>query len=207
MGLVATITAMLLGLLVSSGKASYDTTRTRLMQKASKYALLDRVLAILGPQSAELRGGLHELAASETRRLWPSEAHAPAQSKSQHQIGNAFYLAVLKLEARDDTERAVKAQAVSLAVELGQLLSLMETESTTSISKPMLAVVVFWLVTIFLGYSLIATPTAAAALVLIASACCASGAIFLILELDRPFGGLVRISSEPMRKVLGQIGK
>ena len=58
-GLVATMSALLLGLLVNSSKASYDTTRARVMQKASKYALLDRVLEIYGPQAAKVRGDLH----------------------------------------------------------------------------------------------------------------------------------------------------
>jgi len=206
-GLVATMSALLLGLLVNSSKASYDTTRARVMQKASKYALLDRVLEIYGPQAAEVRGDLHALIEGETRRLWPDDAHATARTKSQDQKGNAFYGALLSLDARDDTQRALKAQAAGLALDVGQLLSLMEAESTTSISKPMLTVVVLWLVQIFLGFSVIAPPTATATFALIASALCATGAIFLILELDDPFSGLIRISSEPMRKVLGQLGK
>lgn len=206
-GLVATMSALLLGLLVNSSKASFETTRTRVMQKVSKYGLLDRVLAIYGPQAAELRGDMHALIEQEARRLWPDDAHPTAPPKPQNQNGNAFYLALLKLETRDDTERALKAQAVSLAFELGQLLSLMETEATSSISKPMLVVVVHWLVMIFLGFSLFAPPAATATLALIASALCAAGAIFLILELDHPFSGLIQISSEPMRKVLDQLGE
>lgn len=206
-GLVATMSALLLGLLVNSSKASYETTRTRLMQRVSKYALLDRVLAIYGPQAAELRGDLDALIEQEARRLWPDDTHPTARPKPQNQNADAFYLALLKLETRDDTERTLKAQAVSLTFELGQLFSLMETEATSSISKPMLVVVVLWLVMIFLGFSLIAPPTATAALAFIASALCAAGAIFLILELDHPFSGLIRISSEPMRQVLGQFAK
>jgi len=206
-GLVSTMAALLLGLLVNSSKAAYDTTRTQVIQKAAKYALLDRGLELYGPQTAKLRGELRALAEAETRRLWPDDAHASAPAKPRNQIGNAFYAALLKLDANDDTERSLKAQAVSLAAELGQLLSLMEAESATSLSKPMLAVVVSWLVIIFLGFSVIAAPTATATVALIASAWCAAGAIFLILELDRPFDGLIRISSEPMQKVLGEIGK
>jgi hypothetical protein len=82
----------------------------------------------------------------------------------------------------------------------------MEAEST-SISKPMLTVVVMWLIQIFLGFSVIAPPTATAMFALIASALCAAGAIFLILELDDAFSGLIRVSSEPMRKVLRQFGE
>jgi len=206
-GLVATMSALLLGLLVNSSKASYDTTRARVMQKASKYALLDRVLEIYGPQAAEVRGELRVLIEGEMRRLWPDDGHATARTNSQKQMGNAFYLSLLRLEARNDTERPLKAQAASLALDLGQLLSLMEAESLTSISTPMLTVVVLWLVMIFLGFSLFAPSNTTARFTLIASALCAAGAIFLILELDHPFSGLMRISSEPMLNVLRQVGK
>jgi len=207
MGLVATMSALLLGLLVSSAKTSYDTTRLQMMQVASKFALLDRVLAIYGPQAAEVRGELHALMEESTRRLWPHDADHLVPSMPKTQIGNAFYVAVLKLEARDDTERTLKAQAESMTLDLGQLRSLMEAESIPSISKLMLVVVVLWLVIIFLGFSLIAPPNATVNFALIASALCVAGAIFLILELDRPFSGLLRISSEPMLNVLGEIGK
>jgi hypothetical protein len=207
MGLVATMSALLLGLLVNSAKTSYDTTRTQVMQKAAKYALLDRLLAIYGPRAAEVRGELPALIEESTRRMWPDDADIQAQSKRVTEMGNAFYVAVLRLEPRDDTERALKAQAVSLTLELGQLNSLMQAESTTAISKPMLVVVVLWLVIIFLAFSLVAPPNGTVNFALIASALCVAGAIFLILELDQPFGGLLRISREPMLNVLRQLGK
>jgi hypothetical protein len=207
MGLVATMSALLLGLLVNSAKTSYDTTRTQVMQKAAKYALVDRLLAIYGPRAAQVRGELPALIEESTRRMWPDDADIQAQSKRVTQMGNAFYVAVLRLEPRDDTERALKAQAVSLTLELGQLNSLMQAESTTSISKPMLVVVVLWLVIIFLAFSLVAPPNGTVNFALIASALCVAGAIFLILELDQPFGGLMRISREPMLNVLRQVGK
>ena len=204
MGLVATMTALLLGLLVSSAKTSYETTRIQVLEVAAKFALLDRVLGIYGPQSAEVRSDLHSLIEEATRRMWPDDADIPAQSKPKAEIGNAFYVALLKLEARDDAERTLKAQAVNLTLEIGQLRSLMRVEATASISKPMVIVVVLWLVVIFLGFSLIAPPNSTAKFALLASALCAAGAIFLILELDHPFDGLMRISSEPMLNVLRQ---
>ena len=96
---------------------------------------------------------------------------------------------------------------MTLAVELGQLRLLLLAQSASSISKPLLIVVVFWLVVIFLGFSLLAPPNATAILALMVSALSVSGAIFLILELDRPFGGLIAISGEPMIKVLSQLAK
>jgi len=201
------MSALLLGLLVNSAKTSYDTTRIQVMQRAGKFAPLDRMLAIYGPQAAAVRGQLHALIEEATRQMWPDNATSPAPSKPNPEIGNAFYVSLLRLEARDDVERTLKAQAVSLTVELGQLHSFMLAESIPAISKPMLIVVVLWLVMIFLCFSLIAPPNTTANFALVASALCVAGAIFLILELNRPFAGFMKISSEPMVKLLSQPGK
>jgi hypothetical protein len=207
MGLVATMSALLLGLLVSSAKASYDTTRSQVIQMASKVALLDRVLSIYGPDAAEVRGNFHLLIEEAMRRMWPDEVTLPAQLKPQVQTGDAFYVALLSLVPRDDAQRALKAQSAALAVDLAQIRSLMLAQSTSSVSKPMLIVVVLWLVVIFLSFSLLAPPNVTANLALMASALSVAGAIFLILELDHPFAGLIRISSEPMVNALSHLGK
>jgi hypothetical protein len=206
-GLIATIAALLLGLLVNSSKTYFNTTRTQLSEVASKYSFLSRLLEIYGPQADGVRSALHALIEETMRRLWPDDAHTPAPSVHKNQIGNAFYSALLNLETCDDTERTLKAQAVSLVADLGQLRSLMEAESTTSTSKPMLVVLVFWLVMIFLGYSLIVPANATDAVILIVSAWCATGSIFLILEQDDPFRGIIRISSKPLLDVLEQFEK
>jgi hypothetical protein len=205
MGVVATMSALLLGLLVNSAKTSYDTTRAEVMQVASKYRLIDHMLTIYGPQAAEVQDKLHSLIEESIRRMWPGHAGLPVPST--HKEFDSFYVALLNLEAHNDTERILKAQSVSLILDMAQIRSLMQAESTTSISKSMLVVVVVWLVMIFLGFSLIAPPNATANFTLIVSALCAAGAIFLILELDQPFSGLMRISSEPMLNVLRQLGK
>ena len=138
------------------------------------------------------------------RRIWSDDADIRAGSKLTTQIGDDFYVAVLRLEAHDDTQRTLKAQAVNLANEIAQVRSLMQAESIPPISKMMLFMLIHWLVVIFFSTSLIAPPSGTANFALIASASCVAGAIFLILELDRPFNGLLRISSKPMLNVLRQ---
>jgi hypothetical protein len=92
-------------------------------------------------------------------------------------------------------------------VELGQLRLLLVAQSIPSISKPMLIILVSWLVVIFFGFSLVAPPNATTTLALVASAFTVACAIFLILELDHPFGGPIRIPSEPMINVLNNLAK
>jgi hypothetical protein len=123
------------------------------------------------------------------------------------QTGSAMYAAMQNLSPRDEAQRKLKDQAVSLATDLGQLRFLLQAQSVPSISKPMLIILVSWLVIIFLGFSVLAPPNATTILALTVSAIAVSGAIFLILELDQPFGGFLRISSEPMVNALSQIAQ
>ena len=92
MGLVATMTALVLGLLVSSAKDGYDTKRSEVIQMASKVAFLDRVLALYGPEAAEARTGLRAAVTDAVKRIWPTEQSEPAQLAPNQQAGDALYL-------------------------------------------------------------------------------------------------------------------
>src|SRR6266536_3638604 len=121
MGLVATMTALLLGLLISSAKGTYDTVRGEVMQMASKVAFLDRVLALYGPEAATARGECRDTVADAVRRMWPGERGEPAQLAPNEQMGDAFFVAVHRLSPHDDSQRALKTEAATLMVDLGQL--------------------------------------------------------------------------------------
>ena len=207
MGLVATMSALVLGLLVSSAKGSYDTERSEVIQMAAKVAFLDRVLAIYGPEASEARARFHEAVKQAVQQMWPEKVRLPAHLAPNMQAGNVVYAAVQALTPHDDAQRKLKDEATTLAIDLGQLRSLLVAQSVPSISKPMLIILVSWLAIIFTGFSALAprNPTAITALMI--SALAVSGAIFLILELDQPFGGVIRISSEPMLNALHQFAK
>jgi hypothetical protein len=207
MGLVATMTALVLGLLVSSAKEGYDTKRSVVIQMAAKVAFLDRVLVLYGPETAEARSDLRVAVADAIRRIWPTDKSGSAQLVPNQQVGDAVYVTIQRLSPHDDAQRALKAQLATLLVELGELRSLLVAQSIPSISAPMLIILVSWLVVIFFGFSLVAPPNATTTLALVASAFSVAGAIFLILELDHPFGGLIHIPSEPLIIVLNHMAK
>jgi hypothetical protein len=207
MGLVATMSALVLGLLVSSAKGSYDTERSEVIQMAAKITFLGRVLAAYGPEADGVRVQLRETMEEGIRQMWPEEMRRPAHVAPNVQAGNIAYGAIHALSPHNDTQAALKAQAASLAVDVAQVRSLLVAQSVASISKPMLIILVSWLVVIFLGFSVLAPPNATTILALMVSAVAVSGAIFLILELDEPFGGLIGISSQPMLNALSQFAK
>jgi hypothetical protein len=207
MGLVATMTALLLGLLISSAKGSYDTQRSEVIQMAAKVAFLDRVLILYGPESADTRARFHGAVSEAIRGMWPEEQGRLVESRSTVPGGDEVYFAIQRLSPRDDAQRNLKAQAATIAADLGQLHALLLAQSVASISKPLLIAVVSWLGILFLSFSLIAPPNATTGLALVAAAFSVTVAVFLILELDQPMGGMIRISSEPMRNALNFLGK
>jgi hypothetical protein len=206
-GLVATMSALVLGLLVSSAKGSYDTERSEVIQMAAKVAFLDRALAVYGPEAAEARVRFHDAVAEVVQQMWPEEARRPAQLAPNAQAGSVVYGILQSLSPHDDAQRKAKEEAISVGIDIGQLRSLLVAQSVPSISTPMLIILVLWLAVIFLGFSTLTPPNVTVILALIISAVAVSGAIFLILELDQPFGGIIRISSGPMVNALSQFAK
>jgi hypothetical protein len=144
MGLVATMTALVLGLLVSSAKEAYDTKRSEVIQMAAKVAFLDRVLALYGPEAADARGDLRAAVADAVQRIWPTDRNRSGQLAPNEQAGDAVYVAIQGLSSHDDTQRALKTQIANLVVDLGELRSLLVAQSIPSISKPMLIILVSW---------------------------------------------------------------
>src|SRR4029450_9677107 len=164
MGLVATMAALVLGLLVSSAKGSYDTERSEVIQMASKIAFLGRVLEAYGPEAAGIRTQLRDTVEREMRQMWPGEMRRSTNPAAKIQEANAVYGAIQRLSPQNDTQIALKSQAASFAIDLGQVRSLLAAQSVPSISKAMLIILVLWLVVIFLGFSVLAPPNATALL-------------------------------------------
>jgi hypothetical protein len=207
LGLVATMTAILLGLLVSSAKSSFDTSRSEVMQMAAKVALLNRILLLYGPQTADARRALRESVEEGVRRTWPTGGRVPAQLSPNEQMGDAVYVAISQLAPQDEAQRALKTEAATLMIQLAELRALIHAQAVSSVSKPLLMALAVWLVVIFLGFSLLAPANATSTLALVAGAFSVACAVFIILDLDYPFAGVVRISSEPMLKVLAHLSK
>ena len=206
MGLVATMAALVLGLLVASAKGSYDLQKSEVVQMAGKVAFLDRILAHYGPEAAEARAVLRRALEVAITRIWPEHKLPVAELAPTAASGEAVFDVLLKLAPQTDAQRALKAQALALATDLGQMRWLLFEQAGSSISMPLLVIVVFWLAILFFSFGLFAPSNATAVAALLVGALSVSGAIFLVLEMDQPFSGLIRISSQPMQTALSQLG-
>ena len=207
MGTVATMAALVLGLLVASTKGTYDAERNESTHMAARIVYLDRVLAMYGEETAEARSELRKATTSMIERMWPEERGEKVVLEPNDRWTDALPKVIYGLAPKDDVQRALKEQAVEMVDQLGQERWLVYEEAETSVSRAMLVVVVLWLGVLFLSVGLFAPPTGTVIIALMLSAVSVSGAIFLILELDMPYGGMISISSQPMRLALAHLGK
>lgn len=205
MGLVATMTALLLGLLIASAKGSYDTQRAQVIQIAANVGFLDRVLAVYGPETAEPRELLRREVESVIPRIW-SEGSQPSPLNTTAEQAQALHDSLQKLAPQNDAQRSLKAQALATTIDLGKTLWLLTAQKEPSLVTPLLVAVVLWLVIIFLSFGLFAPANKTVIATMLIVALSVASALFLILELDRPFDGVIQISSAPMQSVLSRLG-
>ncbi len=206
MGLIATMTALLLGLLVATAKGSYDTQRNDVIMIAGRVAFLDRALALYGPDASGARQILRHAVESAIPGMWPGKGNQAGQRDPASPEGKDLYAAIVSLAPQDDVQRSLKTRALETVIELSKTRMLLAAREEPSVVTPLLVAVIVWLSLTFLSFSLFAPSNKIIVITMFIVAVSVSSAIFLIMELDRPFDGLIQISSTPMSNLLEHLG-
>jgi hypothetical protein len=206
--LVATMGALVLSLLISTAKSAYDTRSSEFVQMSADIVLLDRVLARYGPEAKDARSLLRRSVAAAIERLWPTTGARPARfDPTAASPVEALYDKIEELSPQTESQRSLQVQALNLTMNLGHARFLLSEQAGSSVPLPFLIVLVFWLTIIFASFGLFAPGNATVITVFLICALSVSGAIFLILELDRSFEGLIQVSSAPLRQALARLGQ
>jgi len=203
LGLVATMAAVLLGLLVSSSKESYDHQKQQIIEMGAKVAVIDRLLGIYGEDSAPVRTELRTMVQAAVERAWPAPGQSSSLAAPDPNAGASVFQLLGQLEPKTELQMELKSHLVSLALDIAERRALLVAQSADGVPAQLLGVVVTWLVVILFGFSFLAPRSHIALMALIVAAAAVCGAIFLLLELHHPFDGLVRISSDPITQALG----
>lgn len=207
-GLIATIAALVLGLLISSAKTSFDAVSGDFEHNAVSIIRLDRTLAQYGPEAQPLRVLLKRnysdwidlLASGDAKRL--SSLDNP---QVLSHIRN-FQRLLAQLTPTNDNERRQQQRAIDIADEVfaARWHALMQKHG--AIPMTLLIVLVSWLCVIFGTFGLLAPHNGTVVFFYLLCALSAAGAIFVILEMDTPLTGIVKVSVDPMREALSQLG-
>ena len=205
-GLIATIAALVLGLLIASAKSSYNSSNTQIKQFTSNIILLDILLEQYGPEARDLRVALREAIPPTVDQIWNEHNN---DNKSEPFVATteaaAFIKKVQELKPDSEAKRDLQARMLSAVANSRQLRFELFAQAHDSISMPFLVILIFWLTIIFASFGLFSQPNPIVIVTFFVGALSVSGAIFLILEMDRPFAGLLQISSEPLRHALAPL--
>jgi hypothetical protein len=205
-GLVATIAALVLGLLIAAAKGSFDTQSGQVKQMTADIILLDSLLAEYGPEALPIRKNIRAALGTYTDTLWREKKMKSQAPFTTSAAGERIYLDIQMLSPNSDLQRSLQSRAIQAANDMTQIRLLLFVESDNSIPVLFLAVLVIWLAIIFTSFSLFASLNPTVLAVLSLSALSAAGAIFLVLELGQSFVGLMAISNGPLSNALVPLG-
>ena len=205
-GLIATIAALVLGLLIAAAKGSFDTQSGQVKQITADIILLDALLEQYGPEALPIRVEMRSAIGPLADRLWHEKPAAAAAPFAMNATAESVYIAIQALSPKNDLQRSLQARAAQISTDLAQTRLLLFVESDSAIPAPFIAILAFWLIIIFASFSLFAALNVTVFSFLSLFALSASCAIFLILELSQPFTGLLMIPSAPLRNALAPLG-
>jgi Protein of unknown function (DUF4239) len=210
-GLIATMTALVLGLVTASAKHSFDAMDAAVKTTAIEVLTLDRLLARYGAETGTLRQGLQRGLGARIDVIWPPGAATPATfDPLRAGVGaqtEGLADAIRALTPRDDAQRALQARALDLTEALLQARWLVLAGTEASVPVPFLVILVFWLTITFASFGLLAPRNATVLGVLLVCALSVGSAVFLILEMDGPFDGLLRVSADPLRYAVAHLNE
>jgi len=207
MGVIGTMAALVLGLLIASAKSTYDAKTNQIRQLSVNIIMLDQLLAQYGPETQPHRELLRRGVALLADRIWGERDFATAAKTAFAMSTEAeiFLHKVEELMPQSEVQKSMRARAIATITDLAQTRLSLYAQAGNAIPMPFLALLVFWLAIIFGSFSLFVPPNPIIIAAFFVCAFSASGALFLIFELDRPFTGLMTISDFALRNALAPL--
>jgi hypothetical protein len=201
--LIATMTALVLGLVTASAKSSFDAVESAVQQTAIDVLTLDRMLAQYGPETRMIRDQVKFAVGARLEIIWPKDSSGPANLDPLKMQGGpgaeTLAQAIRALQPGTDTQQALQTAAIDQSQALLKARWMALASVSSSIPVYFLVILIFWLTVTFTSFGLFAPGNATVIMVLFVCALSVASAIFLILEMDGPFEGLLKASPESLR--------
>lgn len=206
-GLVATMTALVLGLITASAKSTFDELDAGIKHTAQELLTLDRLLARYGPETHEIREALKQAVSRRIDETWPTDNAEPPKVDPGGQLTGVERLAdaIHNLSPQTESQRALRDRAVELTEALLQARWMGFGGLGSSVPTLFLVALMLWLVVAFGSFGLFAPPNTTVIAMLTISALSVASAVFLVLEMDGAFTGVIKVSPEPLRFALSHL--
>lgn len=200
--LIATMSALVLALLFASTRTSFERTSGHVSRITANITELDKLLAEYGPQGRPIRAALRDEIGPLIDSIWQQDAIARGNPTSETGHANSVLYMLRELEPANKVQASLQARALQVSTDLDQTQLALLSQPSDSISNTFIIVLVIWLMFIFTVFSMSSPPNTTLFSVIFLCILSASAAIYLILELGLPFGGLMQVSNDGLRSAL-----
>lgn len=208
-GLIATMAALVLGLLVSSAKNSFDAMNAGIASNCARALYLDHLLADYGPEAQPTRKQIRRSIEGNLARIWPEKTTGDRGLKAAEESNLLLPIeqGVHQLEPKTDLQRALLAQARQITGDMLQTRLLTIEQQQGSLPVVFLVLLSVWISLLFFTFGIFAPHNPTVAAVMAICAISVASAIFLILEMDQPLDGIIKASPAPLQKALLLLGQ
>lgn len=209
MAVVGTMSALVLGLMMSNAINTFSDRNADVVRISAEIIRLNRLLRRYGPEADVARGTLRRYTAMKFDDLFPQgpgekpKLDDPAAVNMLERLQDL----ILSLKPGNDRHRWLSAQALQVAADLSQTRWLLVTEDRASVPVPALILIVFWLALLLASFGLFAPRNITMTVALFLCCLVTSSALMMVVELYSPFEGIVRLSDAPMRYAIELIGR
>jgi|694.fasta_scaffold78467_1 hypothetical protein len=208
-GQMAILATVVLGFVTASAKSNFDASSTLIADSAMRFVTLDRILAGLGPRATDMRAELKQILERQVTRMRSSAevAESDAAIIERTEEYEAFYRRLASFEPESDLEATDLRRARDLMAELLRSRWMFRLERAGGVPMAFLLFVLVWLAVDFFYVGLNATDNAFVILTAVFVALSVASAMFLMLELEGPASGVIRVSPEPLERALAILGR
>jgi hypothetical protein len=206
MAVVATLSALVLGLLISNANSSFTAVGGQVTAMSAQILRLDQILGWYGPETAHARELLRHYAELKSVDLFPDNpADVRLNDQSTYNVLLQLEDELFALKPANAHDQWLLGQATTLAGKIGDTRWLLAQQVGQGTPREFVALLVFWLALLFASFGLLAPPNLLTATTLTLCAVAVAGAIGMVLELEKGFGGLIHVSPQPMRQAVAQL--
>jgi hypothetical protein len=206
-GLLATLAAVVISLMIASAKTSYDAQDAHFRQLAANLVLTDQLLALYGPEGVGARKLMRQAVPAALDRIWREKATGAPQTTAftANSVAEQVYNAIESLTPGNEVQRSLKPRIMEASGDIGRARLLLFADSDKPIFTPFLMILIVWLTVIFVSFSLFVEPGALVFAALLVFSLSVSSALFLVADLSQPFAGLMQISKDPLVHALAPL--
>jgi hypothetical protein len=204
-GLVVTLVSLLLSLGVSTAKSTFSAAETALRQSASEISQLNMYLQEYGPETETIRRTLYQQVTGSALRIWPELESTLQKDTGVESQPTAIAREILSLKPQSDYQGWLKAQALAIASAQLQQGALVLVPAVDAVRTPFVLMLCFWLGFVFISFGLFAPSHLTAKLAIAGCSFSVAAAVYLVLELEHPYGGWITVSPDPLLHVMARI--